>query len=91
VSTERFQLLPVFLEIDGVPVMLLEVSKQTPAYGPPYYIASVKVIYKGIHSRVFPLVVRDENDLRNKLKVEITKIKFIEAIYGLEEVRRVIA
>ena len=89
-STERFQLLPVFLEVDGVLVMLVEVSMQKPVYGPPYYIASVKIVYKGIHSRVFPLIVRDENDLRNRLKVEITKIKFIEAMYGLEEVRRVI-
>ena len=89
-STERFQLLPVFLEVDGVPVMLIEASKQQPLYGPPYYLVSVKVIYKGIHSKVFPLMVRDESDLRNKLKVEITKIKFIEAMYGLEEVRRVI-
>jgi hypothetical protein len=91
VSTERFQLLPIFLEIDGVPVMLIEASKQEPIYGAPYYVASVKIIYKGVHSKVFPLIVRDENDLRNKLKVEITKIKFIEAIYGLEEVKRVIA
>jgi hypothetical protein len=90
VSTERFQLLPIFLEVDGVLVMLVEVSMQRPIYGPPYYVASVKIIYKGIHSKVFPLIVRDENDLRNKLKVEITKIKFIEAIYGLEEVKRVI-
>jgi len=91
VSTEPFHLLPIFLEIDGVPVMLVEVSKQNPVFGDPYYIASVRIHYKGIVSKVFPLQVKDETDLKNKLKVEITKIKFIELMYGLEEVRRLIA
>jgi hypothetical protein len=90
VSTERLQLLPVFLEVDGVLVMLVEVSKLELPYGPPYYAVSVKIIYRGIHSRVFPLFVRDENDLRNKLKVEVTKIKFIDYMYGLEEVKRLL-
>ena len=89
-TIERTQLLPIFLEVDGIPVMLVEVSKQTPAFGEPYYIASLKIFYKGIASRVFPLFVQDERDLVNKIKVEITKIKFIEHMYGLEEVRRLI-
>jgi hypothetical protein len=91
VSTERFQLLPVFIEVDGVLVMLIEVSKHESVYGPPHYTVSVKIIYKGIHSRVFSLSVRDEADLRNKLKVEVTKIKYIDYMYGLDEVRRLIA
>jgi len=90
-SVEQIQLLPIFLEVDGVPVMLVELSKQEPVWGDPYYIASVKIIYKGIASRVFPLFVRSEKDLLNKLKVEITKIKFIDYMYGLEEVKRIIA
>jgi hypothetical protein len=90
-STFQVQLLPIFLEVDGVPVMLIEVSKQEPLYGSPYYITSVKIIYKGIHSRTFPLFVRDTKELINKLKVEITKIKFIEYMYGLDEVKRVIS
>ena len=87
---ERIQLLPIFLEVDGVPVMLIELSKQEPIWGNPYYIASVRIIYKGIQSKIFPLFINSPKDLLNKLKVEITKIKFIEHIYGLEEVRRVI-
>jgi len=70
--------------------MLIELSKQEPVWGEPYYIASVKIIYKGIASRTFPLFVRDQRDLLNKLKVEITKIKFIDYMYGLDEVRRII-
>ncbi|MCL7388579.1 MAG: hypothetical protein LZ173_01380 [Thaumarchaeota archaeon] len=89
-ATSQIQLLPIFLEVDGVPVMLVEVSKQEPVYGSPYYITSVKIIYKGIHSRVIPLFVRDTKELINKLKVEITKIKFIDYMYGLDEVRRII-
>jgi hypothetical protein len=90
-SVEQITLLPIFLEVDGVPVVLIELSKQETAWGETYYIASVKVIYKGIASRVFPLYVKDSKDLLNKLKVEITKIKFIDHMYGLEEVRRIIS
>jgi hypothetical protein len=90
VAVTQLQLLPQLLEVDGVPVMLVEVSKQEPLYGQPYYIASVKLIYKGIHSKVFPLFVKNTNELMNKLKVEITKIKFIDYMYGLEEVRKLI-
>jgi hypothetical protein len=90
VATSQIQLLPIFLEVDGVPVMIVEVFKQEPVYRPPLYITSVKIIYKGIHSRVIPLLVRDTRELINKLKVEVTKIKFIEYMYGLEEVRRLI-
>jgi hypothetical protein len=91
VATSQIQLLPIFLEVDGVPVMIVEVSKQEPVYGFPYYITSVKIIYKGIHSRVIPLFVRDTKELINKLKVEVTKIKFIDYMYGLDEVKRLIA
>jgi hypothetical protein len=90
VAVTQLQLLPQLLEVDGVPVMLVEVSKQEPLYGQPYYIASIKLIYKGIHSKVFPLFVKNTNELMNKLKVEITKIKFIDYMYGLEEVRKLI-
>jgi hypothetical protein len=90
VAVTQLQLLPQLLEVDGVPVMLVEVSKQEPLYGQPYYITSVKLIYKGIHSKVFPLFVKNTNELMNKLKVEITKIKFIDYMYGLEEVRKLI-
>jgi hypothetical protein len=90
VAATQLQLLPQLLEVDGVPVMLVEVSKQEPLYSQPYYIASIKLIYKGIHSKVFPLFVKNTNELMNKLKVEITKIKFIDYMYGLEEVRKLI-
>ena len=76
------------MEVDGIPVQLVEVTKQTLTTGEEWYIASVKIIYKGIHSKIFPLFVKDIQDLVNKLKVEITKIKFIDYAYGIEEVKR---
>lgn len=78
------------MEVDGVTVQVVEASKQELVSGEVWYIASVKIIYKGIHSKVFPLYVRNTQDLVNKLKVEITKIKFIDHAYGIEEVRRII-
>jgi len=84
------QLTPLFLEVDGVTVELLEVSRQSITETDVWYIVSVKIHYKGITSRTFPLFVKDTRDMVNKLKVEITKVKFIEYVYGLTEVKRLI-
>jgi hypothetical protein len=88
--SSTLQITPFFIKIDDVTVEILEVSEQPLISGDKWYIASVKIIYKGIHSKIFPLFVRDEVELKNKLKVEITKIKIIDYSYGLEEVKRVI-
>ena len=90
-ETSTIQLPPIFLEVDGIPVQLVEVSKQPLITGEVWYIASVRIIYKGIQSKVFPLFVKDTQDLINKLKVEITKLKFTEYAYGIEEVKRFLA
>jgi len=89
-STPDLYLTPIFLEIDGVRVELLEVSRHEIFNGTVWYIASVKIYYKDIVSRSFPLYVKNTMDLINKLRVEITKIKFIDYTYGLNEVRRLI-
>jgi len=78
------------MEVDGVPVQLVEASKQQLASGETWYIVSVRITFKGVQSRVFPLFVRSTQDLVNKLKVEVTKVKFIYYAYGLDEVRRLI-
>jgi hypothetical protein len=90
-ETSTIQLPPIYLEVDGVTVQLVEVSKQQLISGEIWYIASVRIIYKGVQSKVFPLFVKDMPDLKNKLKAEITKLKFTEYAYGIEEVRRLLA
>jgi len=89
-ESSTFQLTPFFLEVDGVTVQVVEVSKQQLISGEVWYIVPVKIIYKGIHSRIFPMFVKNITDLKNKLKVEITKVKLIDYSYGLEEVKRLI-
>jgi len=90
-ETSLIQLTPLSIEIDGVTVQLIEVSKQQLISGENWYVVSVKIIYKGIHSRVFPIFAKNTQDLINKLKVEITKIKFIDYTTGINEVRRLIS
>jgi hypothetical protein len=82
-----FQLTPFFIDVDGVTVQVIEASKTS--FGE--YIVSVRIIYKGIYSRVFPLPVKNIDDLMNKLKVEISRVKFIEYTFGIEEVKKLIA
>jgi hypothetical protein len=81
-----FQITPFFIDVDGVAVQIIEASKTS--FGE--YIVSVRIIYKGIHSRVFPLPVQNTDDLMNKLKVEISRVKFIEYMFGIEEVKKLI-
>jgi len=85
------QVTPFTTEVDGVAIQVVEASRQPLVTGEVWYIVSVRINYKGIASKVFPLFVRDARDLRNKLKVEITKLKLIEASYGIQEVRRLIS
>jgi len=89
-ESHTLQIPPFYVEVDGVRVQILESSKRTLVTGDTWYIVSCRIIYKGIASKVFPLFVKSEEDLVNKLKIEITKIKFIDYAYGLEEVKRVI-
>lgn len=86
--TATFVIPPFSVEVDGAIVDVLEVSKQPLSSGETWYIVSCSIRYKGIRSKVFPLFVKDEEDLKNKLKVEVTKIKMIELARGLEELRR---
>jgi hypothetical protein len=90
-EASTIHLTPIFIEVDGVAVQLVEVSKHQLASGEAWYIVSARIMYKGMQSRVFPLFVKNTQDLMNKLKVEITKVKFIEYSYGMDEVRRLIA
>jgi hypothetical protein len=90
-ETTTIQLLPIFLEVDGVTVQLIEVSEQKLISGEKFYIASVRIIYKGLASRIFPIYAKDTKDLLNKLKVEITKLKFIDYAHGLQEVRSLLS
>ncbi|MEM4500561.1 MAG: hypothetical protein QW512_00325 [Thermofilaceae archaeon] len=89
-ETTRLLIPPFSLSIDGALVDVLEVSKQPLPSGEVWYVVSCSIRYKGVKSKVFPLFVRDEDDLKNKLKIEMTKVKFLELAYGLEELKRII-
>lgn len=77
---------PFQLLVDDTPFEILEVIQHQIGG----YSVAVRMVYKGIQSRVLDVSAKDEKDLLNKLRVELSKIKWIEYIYGLEEVRRTI-
>jgi len=89
-ETNTFHIPPFFIEIDGVPVQVLEVLKFEYVSGDTWYDVIVSINYNGIKSRRYGLYVKDIKDLKNKLKIEITKIKFIDYAYGRDEVKRLI-
>ena len=90
-ETPQLLLPPVTIEVDGYLVDIIEVLKLESFSGSVTFSVSVRINYKGIKSRVFSLDVRNESELIKKLKIEITKIKFMELTYGLDEVRRIIS
>jgi hypothetical protein len=89
-ESASFQIPPFFIEVDEIPVTIIEVLKTTLISGETWYHVVVQINYKGIKSRRYTLDVKSEQDLINKLKIEITKIKVIEYTHGLPEVRRLI-
>jgi uncharacterized membrane protein YcfT len=84
------QVPPFFIEIDGYPVQVLEVIKSELISGDVWYHVVISIFYKEIKSKRYSLDVKDTKDLINKLKLEITKIKFTDYAYGLDEVKRLI-
>jgi len=89
-ESSTFQIPPFFIEVDEIPVTIIEVLKTALISGETWYHVVVQINYKGIKSRRYTLDVKSEQDLINKLKIEITKLKIIEYTYGLPEVRRFI-
>jgi len=87
----RITLPPFYVEVDGARALILEVSRTEVVPGDVWYHASVQIEYKGMRSKTFTLDARDEEDLLTKLKVEVTKLKFMEYAYGTEFLRRVMA
>lgn len=78
------------MEIDGVLVEVIEVLKHQLISGETYYTVALRIHYKDIISKIFNLSVKSSEELKNKLKIEISKIKFMEYTYGLKYVKGVI-
>uniref|UniRef100_A0A7J3JQ20 Uncharacterized protein n=1 Tax=Ignisphaera aggregans TaxID=334771 RepID=A0A7J3JQ20_9CREN len=89
-TSETIHLLPIYFEVDGVVAEILEILEHKFDERIIGYTVSMRIMYKGIKSRVFPLDCKDLKDLINKLKVEISKLKFMEIVLGLPELRRLI-
>ena len=89
-ETNSLLLTPFFIEVDGCEVTIFESLKREMVTGQTWFFVVVSIDYKGIKTRRYTLAVRDTQDLINKLKIEITKIKFMEYAYGLDYVKRLI-
>jgi hypothetical protein len=89
-ETVSLQICPFTISVDNCQVVIYEALKSQLISGDVWYHVVVQINYKGIKSRRYTLDVKNEKDLINKLKVEISKIKIIEYTYGLDEVKRII-
>jgi hypothetical protein len=90
-ETNTLQIPPFFIEVDGCQVQVLEVLKDELISGETWYHIFISINYKGIRSKRYSIDVKDIKDLVNQLKSEITKIKFTDYAYGIDEVRRLIS
>lgn len=86
----NIQITPFSINVDGVDVTILEVLSTQLISGDKWYHVVVQIKYKNILSKKYTLDVKDMNNLINKLKVEISKIKFIEMAYGLNYLKQII-
>jgi len=79
-DTLSFTILPYEKNINGCIVIFLE-NLQNPKGKKRM---AVKLIWNGLHSRVFPIEYEDEKELLFKLRVEIAKMKWLYWVYGKE-------
>ncbi|MCS7387186.1 MAG: hypothetical protein NDF55_10755 [archaeon GB-1867-005] len=81
---------PFSVQVDDCTVEVLEVKKHELISGEKFYSVAVRFNYKGIKSKIVNLTVKDEKDLQRKLKIEVSKIKFLEMTYGINYVKGVL-
>lgn len=89
-SSEKIILTPFSTVIDNAIVDVLEVLESRLISGERYFHVVVQINYKDIKSKRYTLDVKSMDELIYKLKVEVNKIKYIEYIYGINELRRLI-
>jgi len=77
-------LTPFHIQIEDATVTVWEVRKVPP----DQYNCAITITYKGITSKRYGLIVKNPKDLHNKLKIELTKLKFINLSLGEEALRQ---
>ncbi|RLE86017.1 MAG: hypothetical protein DRJ67_08145 [Thermoprotei archaeon] len=76
-ALERIEVIvpPISFKLDGVDVTIIGVVPYDTIDGIRRYIVSCQVEWRGWRSQVFQLDVGDNRELRNKLRVEIARMK----------------
>lgn len=72
-APKSIDLLPIAFEMDNATVYLLELSKLATGG----YLASVKVKWEGIETRVFQIHFNTRDEFKHKLSAEISKLKMM--------------
>jgi len=90
VETATLAITPISFELEGAIVKIIESSQHRLITGEVWNIVSVQITYKGVTTKTFPIFAKDTQDLTNKLKIEITKMKMVDYGYGIEELRRLV-
>ena len=83
------QVPPFTLAVDGCLVTILEVLKHEAPWGTEYTVA-LRADCGKISSRVFSLTVRDEEELKAKIKAEIAKLKIMRLELGDELTQEIV-
>jgi len=78
-------LTPFQIQIEDATITVWEVLKLPP----DRYTCTITITYHGIQSKRYPLIVKDQKDLQNKLKIELTKLKFIRLSLGEDALRQI--
>jgi len=81
---------PVTTKVSNCLVDILEVLKSELISGDTWYHVVVKVRCPDFQSRVFCLDVKDINDLKHKVEVEIAKIRMLKFVLGNDYIREVV-
>ena len=88
--SETITLLPISFQLDDFVVTILEVQKLQ-CVGKTWFHVTVRLQNRWVKTRQFGLDVKDMEELKDKLRVEISKLKMMRYTLGDLATREVVA
>ncbi|RLF08426.1 MAG: hypothetical protein DRJ60_00405 [Thermoprotei archaeon] len=86
---DKVHALPLTVKVDNFTVYILEVMKYRLPNGKESYVVTCKIKKDDFETRSFPIFCRDTNELRAKLLIEVTKIRYLMWLHGKDFAKRV--
>ncbi|MFP3265238.1 MAG: hypothetical protein RXO54_05325 [Acidilobus sp.] len=86
----NFTITPVEVEVEGCLATILEVARFPLPWTEYMASAQIRCDYNGreVISKVFQLIFKDSDELKRKLAIEVTKLRYNLFLMGVDELKK---